>query len=362
MENVNQNGHYGQETVGRIRTKAELELFFRQGHRHCGAACLRFILMAFVCFYNCGFPEPTGIIAAISGFATPCFYILSGYFILLDDNARSIDKTKRKIKRTFFCFSFMFLIYILINILISMTHQIPISFSLRSVFNFLVLNLWPLSVGSNIWFIQAMLTAYILIYTALKLNLMRFYKPVLIASMILMLLSGEFAGLIHFNIAGYPCIPGNWFTRAIPYILLGKLLREKEEHLLRTAAWKYIAVWIAGALLSLTEIYILVRTDLLVYEGHMIGYGIMAFAACGLAISNPFGAGNRLTSFLTYSDPRLSNVIYMLMDPVFYIIVLISGSSYLETATRFGGLAAYALSILFALVLQNTKLIKAMNS
>ena len=52
----------------------------------------------------------------------------------------------------------------------------------------------------------------------------------------------------------------------------------------------------------------------------------------------------------------------MIMDPIFYTIVLLSGSKYLEIATRFGGLAALALSILFAVMLKNIKLFKAMNS
>lgn len=351
-----------QETDEAINTAERLEDFYDRGCRHCGAACLRFILMIFVCFYNFGIPEPTGILSALSGFAAPCFFMLSGYFVLPDDDEISMEKTKRKIKRSFFCFIFLLLVYLLINILVSVTHHLPFSVSLRSVFNFLVLNLWPFSIGSNIWFILAMLTAYIVIFLALRLNLMRFYKPVLIISVILMLLLGEFAGLIHFNVAGYHCIPGNWLTRAIPYILLGKFLREKEDHLLCTAEWKYILIWVAGALLTLAEIFVLKRTGFLVYEGHMIGYGVMAFAACGLAISHPLGIDSRILSTLTFSDPGLSNAMYMLIDPIFYIMVLVCGSAYLDTVTRWGGLAALVLSTLLAFFLKNTKLIKAMNS
>lgn len=362
MEYLKRNGYYDLEPNTAIRTGSQLEDYYMNGGRHCGAAYLRFILMAFVCFYNFGFPEPTGIVSTLSGFATPCFYILSGYFVLPDDDYESLEKTGRKIKRSLICFASVFLLYVLINVLISAIHHIPLSVSLRSVFNFAVLNLWPFSAGSNIWFIQAMLYAYILFYIALKLDLMQFYKVLMILSFIIMLMTGEFAGIIHFRIGSYGFIPGNWLTRAIPYILLGKLLREKEDYLLRMAAWKYISLWIIGALMVLAEIYLLGLKGVLVYEGHMIGYGVMAFAACGLAISNPLGRDNPVTSALTYSDPRLSGVIYMLMDPIFYILVLIAGSKYLDIVTRFGGLAALAVSTLIAFLIKNTKPIKAMNS
>lgn len=359
---MNKEGYYEPEFGEEIKTAKQLEQFYKQGYRHCGIAYLRIILIAFVCFWNFGFPEPTAIVATISGFAIPCFYILSGYFILSDDNEVSIEKTKRKIKRSFLCFTFMFIFYLLINLLVCVIQSIPTQITFRSVFDFLVLNLWPLSIGSNIWFIQAMFMAYIVIFIAMKLNLMRYYKVILVLSLILMLLTGEFAGLIHFNIHGYSFIPGNWFTRAIPYILFGKYLREKEERLLQTAKWKYIALWLVGAVLSVAELVILVQTGFYVCKGHMIGYGIMACSACGLAISSPLGSESRLTSALTCSDPRLSNIIYMLMDPIFYTIILIAGNDHLKIAARFGGLAALALSILLAVLLKNTKLIKAMNS
>ena len=359
---MNKEGYYEPEFGEAIKTESQIERFYEHGYRNCGAAYLRFILMAFVCFWNFGFPEPTAIVSTLSGFAAPCFYILSGYFILPKDDASGLEKTKRKMKRSFLCFAFMFVIYLLINILVCIIHHIPAAVSPRAVFNFLVLNLWPLSVGSNIWFIQAMLMAYIAIFIAFKLKLMRFYKVILVVSLIVMLLSGEFAGIIRLERIGYQCIPGNWFTRAIPYILLGKFLREKEDRFLRTAAWKYIAVWLAGAVLSLAELFILGKTGLFVYKGHLIGYGIMAFAACGLAISNPLGSESPVTAFLTRFDPRLPNVMYMLMDPIFYMIILASGSSHLGIATRFGGLAAYAISMLLAFLLKNTRLIKMINS
>lgn len=354
MECLNYGGLDEQGFSGKIRLKSELEGFYERGFRSSGIACLRFILMAFVCFWNFGFPEPTAIVSAISGFAIPCFFILSGYLILTDDQALRMEKTKRKIKRTSICFGFLLIFYILLNIIACAIQKIPTAVTLKTVFNFVVLNLWPLSVGSNIWFVQAMLYAYIIIYILDKCNLMRFYKVILIVTLIIMLLTGEFAGIIHFDILGYRNIPGNWLTRALPYILLGKLLREKEDRLLRTAAWKNIVLWIVGAVLALGETYLLGKTGFLVYEGHMIGYGIMALAACNLAVSKPIGKETKVTALLVDHDPALSGIIYIFMDPIFYLLVLTLGRGYLGITTAYGGLIAYAISVLLAILLKRS--------
>ena len=359
VERLNEEEFSEQEQEKEIRTKDQLEAFYSQGFRNCGVAYLRLILMAFVCFWKFGFPEPTGLFSAISGFAIPCFFILSGYFILPDDRRKRTEKTKRKIKRTFLCFGFMLIIYLAVNAVLFGPQQLAASFSPRNLFNALVLNLWPLSIGSNIWFIHAMLYAYAVIYLAEKLKLMRFYKAAMLLLLVFMLLSGEFAGLIHFNLAGYQYIPGNWLTRALPYILLGRFLREKESFFLRIAAWKYLAVWIVGAGLSLDEIVMLGRNGYLTYEGHMIGFGLMAAALCGLAISKPLGSENAFTSLVTHFDPVLSGIIYMLLDPLYYLIGLLAGSGNLEIFSRFGSLAALAASVLLAFLLKNTKLFKA---
>ena len=46
-----------------------LEDYYESGQPCIRAGYLRVILMAFVCFWNYGFPEPTGIVSAVSGFA-----------------------------------------------------------------------------------------------------------------------------------------------------------------------------------------------------------------------------------------------------------------------------------------------------
>lgn len=311
---------------------------------------LRLILMLFVCFWAFGCPEPSGIVSSLSGFAIPAFFILSGYYVL--DNKRDVrlEKTLRKIKRTALCFAVVFFLYTVINVLLIILNFMDFVFSKRMIFEFIVMNAWPFEVGSNIWFIQAMLYAYIIIFIVDKLKLLKYYKIFMIVLFVIMILTGELAGTLRFNILGYPYIPGNWLTRALPYILLGKLLREKQRSIMKVQFWKYLIAFVMGGVLVIAELLILAWTGCLRYEGHMIGYGIMAVAVCGLAISIPIYTPNRIIHF----DSAISGLIYVLMNPVYYAIVIFLAASYTNFVLLLGGLAAFLISFLLALLLCGT--------
>ncbi|MBR4495307.1 MAG: hypothetical protein IKP14_11430, partial [Clostridiales bacterium] len=121
------------------------------------AGYLRFVLMLFVGFWAFGCPEPTGIVTVLSGFATPCFFILSGYFILVDDREHRLHKLKRKLIRGTSCMVFVFVLYAIINLGVFFLSHMTLAVGKRMIFNFVVLNLWPCPIGDNFWFIQAML-------------------------------------------------------------------------------------------------------------------------------------------------------------------------------------------------------------
>ena len=311
---------------------------------------IRLILMLFICIWAFGSPEPTGILNSISGFAIPAFFVLSGYYVLDTQREVRMQKVLRKIKRTALCFAFVFLFYVTLNVPVMLLNHMTIAFSKRMFFEFFVMNLWPLPIGDNIWFIQAMLYAYLLIFVADKLKLLRFYRVALIILFIFMLLTGEFSGVIRFNVLGYPYIPGNWLTRALPYILLGKLLRDKKKTLMNIQFWKYLIAFVVGGGLVLLEILILAWTGNIRYEAHMIGFGIMAVAICGLAISIPLSNGNRIIHF----DSAISGLIYILMNPIYYVLVIFLGARYPAFVGMLGGLTAFLASAILALILCGT--------
>lgn len=330
----------------------QLKTLYETGFPCAGAGYLRFFLMAFVCFWNFGFPEPTGFAAALSGFAAPAFFILSGFFVMTGNETERHERIVRKVKKCLKWFSIIFVCYLLLNIAVLLIKGISMRVTIRTVFNFVVLNLWPLPIGTNIWFIQALLYAYIVILIAEKLKILKYYKLVMVITMILMILFGELAQVIHFGFHGYYYIPGNWLTRALPYILLGMLMREKIGAILRIRAWIYIVMFIVGGGLAIGEIILLGNNGLLVYEGHMIGYGVMAFALCGFTISHPELPPSRIT----FHDTACSSLIYALMDPIFYIAGLVAGSSHLVLIAQFGGIGAWLVSILISLTALEVKM------
>lgn len=312
---------------------------------------LRLILMLFICFWAFGCPEPSGFVTSLSGFAIPAFFILSGYYVL--DNKREVrmEKTLRKIKRMALCFAVLFVFYVAVNLPLVFLGNMRIEFSKRMFFEFFVMNLWPLPIGDNIWFIQAMLYAYIIIFVLDKLKLLRFYKIILLVLFLIMLLTGEFAGVIRFdNIFGYPYIPGNWLTRALPYILIGRLMREKKKSLMKVKFWKYLIAFVIGGVLVIAELLILFRTGYFRYDGHMIGFCIMAVAVCGLAISIPISSPNRIIHF----DSAISGLIYVFMNPVYFWLGLLLAANYPAFIKYASGPIALIISFLLAIVLCGT--------
>ena len=311
---------------------------------------LRLILMLFICFWDFGCPEPSGIVNSLSGFAVPAFFVLSGYYVLENKRDVRLEKTLRKIKRTALCFVVVLFFYAAICAVLVILKCITFTFSKRVLFEFFVLNVWPFKICSNIWFIQAMLYAYIIIFIADKLKLLKFYKILLPILFVIMLITGEFSGMLRFNILGYPFIPGNWLTRALPYILLGRFLREKKRSLMKVQFWKYLIAFVVGGGLVLLESMILSSIDVMQYVGHMFGYGIMAVALCGLAISIPINTPNRVIHF----DSAISGLIYVMMNPVYYILALLLSRSHKSFVDLLGGISAFLISFIIAMILCGT--------
>ena len=181
---------------------------------------------------------------------------------------------------------------------------------------------------------------------------MKFYKTVMVLTFIFMLLTGEFSGVIHFHVLGYDYIPGNWLTRGLPYLLLGMFMREKLNYLADLKIWKYIALFVVGILLIVGEILLLGHTGNLNYEGHMIGYGLMAAAVCGFVIVHP----KMKVSHITAYDTSYTSLIFSFMEPLYYVVLFIGSAEYASIISRFGGLITYAASIVISFALLSTPL------
>lgn len=317
------------------------------------AELIKFLLIPFVCFWVYGFPDGLGLVELLSGFAIPTFYLLSGYFSLSGEEEERGERLKRNIVRNAVFFGLLFVLYVAINLLVPVfRNEISLNMfiSKRMWFNFLVLNFWPFTVGDSIWFIQALLYANIILYFANKFHLLKFYKLFLIVLVVVMLLTGELAGVIGFNLFGYGYIPGNFLTRALPYLLLGMLLREKYDLLKKFPFWVYLIMFVLGGGLVFGEYFLLFKIGKLVYISHLFGYMVMAVAVCGLMIA----LDNMPINFVSYYGGRCAKIVYAIHNPMFYLIylmVIINNPEHIDIYLLLGGCIVYVASLIISIII-----------
>ena len=317
-----------------------------------GANILKFFLMPFVCFASFGFPGPFGnYVSRLSLFAPIAFYILCGFLSAARENDDP-EIYKRLMKRAAGQFALIFIILIIMNgIFFGVTglyREIPSQlFNKRSLFEIIILCTWPFPFGETIWFIQALFYARVILWFMNKYGLMKHYKKFLIVTALISLFLGEFAGIIRFNFHGYTYIPGNAITRALPYMLLGRFLYEKREALFSRPSRNYCLAFFAGILAAIAEILILGRTGCLVYTGHMIGYGIMAFSACCFFLKMK----DVKINFFVIHGKRYCWLIYVLSQPVGHLLLLLAafaGPGIYMLMQILGGVAVYPVCLAMA--------------
>ena len=339
----------------RRRKRHLISTYYNSGKTGRGANILKFWLMPFVCIVAFGFPfDAVGTaVSTLSQFVAPAFFILSGFFVLGTDRDARLEKLKRAIRRSGRFFLMMFAVYFAINIVLNIIEGaswISEIFRVRVAFNFFVLNLWPFSIGQNIWFIESLFFAYILLFLMDKLKILRFYKLLLIPLIAFMLVSGEFAGLFNFHILDYAFIPGNTVTRALPYLLIGMLIREKADRILDRGIWVYLLFIVGGLGLAHLEMSLLYNAGVLYYSGHMIGYGLTAAGLCCLALAFPDGE----KTFTSVHGRNYARRIYFLCHMVAYGLLFAAsaiGTGAAEIVSSVLGIATYVVCLILSFLI-----------
>ena len=344
------------DTSTKVPQTIEPERTYHRTYR--GANVLKFFLMPFVCFASFGFLGAYGnIVSRLSLFAPIAFYILCG-FLSTAKEERHPEIYGKLMKRSAGQFAIVFMILIIMNgILMGITGSfaeiIPMYFTKRILFNAIVMCTWPFQMGETIWFIQSLFYARVILFFMNKYDLMKHYKKVLLATALLTVLFGEFAGIIHFNFHGYTYIPGNAITRALPYMLLGRLIFEKRHSLFARPSWNYYLAFLAGIAAAIAEIIILSRIGRLVYTGHMIGYGIMAFAACCLFLKK---TDVHRKNYFYQHGRNYSWRIYVLSQPIGHLLFLfasfVSPGVYL-LMNFLGGIIVYLVCLIITFVIED---------
>lgn len=319
-----------------------------------GADRLKLLLMPAVCVLSFGLPGMIGdAVRDLCRAAPLAFYILCGFFVLTEEEEIRRVKLRRAIRSTGIFFVVLTLFYLGLNALVFALQRadwIGSVLTRRVLFNFAVLCVWPFQTGECLWFIQSLFYAWVILWLLdLRGHLPVLVLPLFIVTTILMLLCGEFAGLIHMNFLGYAYIPANAVTRALPYLLLGALLRRHSERLFLVNPLLWGGLLFLGVILALSEILLLSYTGKLVYVGHTIGYGVTALALCCIALVHP---EEELGGMFRHAR-CLSRWIYAFHQPVgFFLPLLLSvfGEKVASVVLSFGGIAVFVCTLLPALL------------
>ena len=319
-----------------------------------GADRLKLLLMPAVCILSFGLPGTIGSAVRDLCRAAPlAFYILCGFFILEEDEEERHRKLDRAIRSTGIFFLVLTLCYLGLNALVFALQGVNWVGSVltkRVLFNVVVLCVWPFQTGECLWFIQSLFYAWVLLRLLdVRGHLPFLMLPLFILTTIVMLLGGEFAGLIHLNLFGYAYLPANAINRALPYLLLGALLRRYESKILERNPLIWPSLFILGVIFALSEILLLSYTGRLVYVGHTIGYGVMAFSLCCIALFHP---EEELGAVFRHAR-CLSRFIYAVHQPVglfLPLLLTLFGENIASVVLSFGGVAVFVFSLLPALL------------
>ena len=157
-----------------------------------------------------------------------------------------------------------------------------------------------------------------------KWQLLRFDWLIASALLLVAMCTGELAGLIRWEFLGYQYFPGNFFNRALPYVLLGAFIYRKMAFFGAVERPWYIGGIVLGVFLSVVEMLLLAYFGVPGYYGHLIGMGVIAGSVCLLAFQDD-GFTPGFEAVFGMSRWHV-NCIYYLAQPVSIVIAFLLSS------------------------------------
>lgn len=250
------------------------------------------------------------------GFVFPALFILSGYLVLRE--SPNIEKRiLRAIKRTAVCFAILFAAYLGLSMLFEWNVTVAAISSKIFWRDLIILNDFNLPIGFPLWYVQALLYAYIIIYLIYKLKLLKYDIYIAALCLVVTVISGELADVVGFRFLGYTYISGNFLTRALPYILIGCFIHRKKEFLANLRMSHYFFIIIVGFVLSIVEYLALGLTNKIVYVNHLLGMGVVAVGVSFFAV---LLIGMEIRSDLFACLTRFEMTIpFFVSSPVYYL-------------------------------------------
>lgn len=258
-----------------------------------GLACIG------VVFIHFHFPEPYGnIIAKISAFAVPLFFMIAGFYAYQKDIS-TIKRRLVKIAKILVYSLVLYTVYWFISHCIthSLADWLAHELRFKSLIKFIVF--CTVDYAIPLWYLIAMLQTYILWYFVVKSE-----KEKLLVYTLPILFIAQFVSTSYVETLDLAwCLKINFVTRALAWFLLGYYINANKE---RVAKVKNIVIAFVGLLgLSIALSHILLKTTL---DCSCVGLFLysMAIFITGIKYSDL-----SISNMLVYIGERLSLYIYI---------------------------------------------------
>lgn len=275
---------------------------------------LRVFCILAIIFASFGLPIPYfNFLRPYFNAATGILFTLYGFLVLRDG-----ADLRKNIKHAAVVFAIFLAVYGLITMgYLWLMYRDPFMyFTKRGIFNFLVFNFWGEDICSTIWYVQSTLYALIILW------LLRRFKDydwlLCIVLFVLSILIGELAGVINFSFLGNDYIPGNFLTRTIPYMLLGRLIYKYYDRLAVLGKMLPTGMIILGLLISAAEFFALYFSGKIGYTNHLIGFIFIAAGACLRAALSYNGDEPGLFGLCA---KKMYKPMYYIFNPLSYLLL-----------------------------------------
>lgn len=269
--------------------------------------CIFAVICIHCMFYKTG---PIGAsIDALSRFAVPVFFLISGFYSYYKDNDKAIYKYKTRIIRLIKLIIISNVVYF-IFFTITRYHWDIFKYITKimnkPLIDYIVFNLSP--TASLLWFLQALLYCYIIFLILCKINF-KFEKLYVLIPILLIinLLLGEIGHVLNFKFS--LLYSRNFLFMGLPFFILGYMIHDKQEIITNKISNDFILLSILP-LCALTVVETLLTGKSELYIGSIFLSSLL-FIWC---IKNPDTLKFDITEWI-------GGKLYILMYVLHYLII-----------------------------------------
>lgn len=292
---------------------------------------------------------------ALTRIAVPFFFILSGYFLgnKLEDSTKILKQFKQIALITLFATGVYFIWYLALAIYqrTGVSNYLESIFSFKSIFNWIIYN--DPAIGFHLWYLYAYLYTLIIVYIAVKFNVVQYLFYLIPVLLSVDLIFGKYSLVVWKTEFPVHCVR-NFLFLGLPFFMIGSYLRKNESLLnkLKTTAPMMVIIFV---ITTLVEYFILENLGLNATRDHYISTVFLTIFTFAFASSR--NIKSKILSIVADCGKNYSLDIYVYQ--IIWVNIMTSVLIRMPKLTQFYAIFApavvFALSLMSAIVLQKIK-------